>query len=35
MKKVEADLKMFEMDRVMCLATDWSEEGVWFFMLQK
>ena len=34
-KKVEAGVKMFEMDRVTCLATDWSKEGVGFFMLQK
>ena len=26
---------MFEVDRVTCLATDWSKEGVGFFMFQK
>ena len=33
--KVEAGVKMFEMDKVTCLATDWSREGVGFFMFQK
>ena len=33
--KVEAGVKMFEMDKVTCLATDWSKEGVGFFMFQK
>ena len=33
MKKVEAG--MFEMDKITCLATDWSKEGVGFFMFQK
>ena len=32
--KVEAGVKMFEMDKVTCLATDWSKEGVGFFMFQ-
>ena len=35
MKKVEAGVNMFEMYRITCLATDWSKEGVGFFMLQK
>ena len=35
MKKVEAGVKMFEMDRIPCLALDWSKEGVGLFMLQK
>ena len=34
-KKVEAGVRMFEMDRITCLATDWSKEGVGFFMFQK
>ena len=34
-RKVEAGVKMFEVDRVTCLATDWSKESVGFFMLQK
>ena len=33
--KVETGVKMFEMDKVTCLATDWSKEGVGFFMFQK
>ena len=33
--KVEAGVKMFEMDKVTCLATDWSKKGVGFFMFQK
>ena len=33
--KVEAGVKMFEMDKVTCLATDWSKEGVGSFMFQK
>ena len=33
--KVEAGVKMFEMDKVTLLATDWSKEGVGFFMFQK
>ena len=34
-KKVEKGVTMFEMDRVTCLAPDWSKEGVGFFMFQK
>ena len=34
-KKVDAGVKMFELDRVTCLATDWWKEGVGLFMIQK
>ena len=32
-KKVEAGVKMFEMNRITCLATDWSKEGIGFFRM--
>ena len=34
-QKVEAGVKVFELDRVTCLATDWSKEGMGFFMFKK
>ena len=34
-RKVEKGVTMFELDRVTCLAPDWSKEGVGFFMFQK
>ena len=32
---VEEGVKIFEMDRPTCLATDWSKTGLGFFLLQK
>ena len=32
---VREGVYMFEMERATCLATDWSKEGVGFFLLQK
>ena len=34
-RKVEAGVRMFEMDRITCVAPDWSKEGVGFFLFQK
>ena len=33
--KVKEGVKMFDVNKVTCLATDWSKEGVGFFLLQK
>ena len=33
--KVMEGVRMFDVDKVTCLATDWSKEGVGFFLLQK
>ena len=34
-RKVEHRVKMFEMNRTTCVATDWSQEVVGFFLFQK
>ena len=34
-KKVEQGVKMFEMNRTTCVATDWSQEGVGLFLFPK
>ena len=34
-RKIEEGVKMFDVNRTTCLATDWSRSGVGFFMLQK
>ena len=35
LKAIETGVKTFKPDRVTCLATDWSKEGVGFCLLQK
>ena len=34
-RKIEEGVKMFDVNRTTCLATDYSKSGVGFFMLQK
>ena len=33
--KVKEGVRMFDVDKVTCLATDWSKEGVGFFFTSK
>ena len=32
---VKEGIKTFDMSKITCLATDWSKEGIGFFLLQK